>query len=113
MLFHAFQFTLDLIQDVLAYQQVFYQGKAEPVLLPGPSPQPAHCRCRTPGLASSAISCRWWSSAGVQKQDRGLPGGLLESLGQAAHHLAAALLINGSCSQIRTLRQLSVKHFRH
>ena len=34
-------------------------------------------------------------------------------LGQAAHHLAAALLINGSCSQIRTLRQLSVKHFRH
>ncbi len=28
MLFHAFKFALDLIQDVLAYQQVSYQGKA-------------------------------------------------------------------------------------
>jgi len=63
--------------------------------------------------ASSAISCRWGSSAGAQKQDRGLPGGLLEGLGQAVHHFAAALSINGSCSVIKKLRWPSVKHFRH
>jgi hypothetical protein len=42
--------------------------------------------------ASPAISCRWGSSAGEQKQDRGLPGGLLEGLGQVANHLLGILI---------------------
>ena len=32
MLFHALQFGLNLIKDVLAYQLFSYQGKAGPVL---------------------------------------------------------------------------------
>ena len=38
MLFHAFKFALDLIQNMLAYQQVPYQGKA--VILASAFPRP-------------------------------------------------------------------------
>ena len=45
--------------------------------------------------AGSAISCSWGSSAGGVEQDRGLPGGLLEGLGQVAHHLLGVLVEQG------------------